>query len=233
LNKNNKIVIVIPAYNEGTRIVEVLKLTSSLYRNIVLVDDASKDNTAQLANEFCTKVIKLSENSGAGYATKVGCDYAFEELDAEIVVTIDGDGQHAPKDIHLLINYLSENKLDIVFGYRPRKKNMPIVKRFGNLFLSKLSAILFKVFLTDTLTGFHAFTKKAYSKLRWESNRYGFVSEYVYRVGLHKLNYGEVAVQTIYNEKTTGMKISDGIKSIFLMFSWRFKLLRTIFKIKD
>ena len=227
-----KIVIVIPAYNEGNRIVDVLKHTTTLYDKIILVDDASTDNTAQLAEAFCSKVIALEKNSGAGFATKIGCDYAFSKLNADIVVTIDGDGQHAPEDIHLLVNLLLETKLDIVFGYRLRKKNMHIVKRIGNYFLSKLSRLLFEVNLTDTLTGFHAFTQNAYPQLRWESNRYGFVSEYVYRVSLNQLKYGEVAVQTIYNDKDTGMSILDGLQSILLMFTWRFKILKSLFKLK-
>lgn len=219
-----KIAIVIPAHNESVRLKDVLRKTFELYDTVVLVDDYSTDDTSFVAKEMGANVINLKKNMGAGFATKVGCDFAFYNLAADIVVTIDADGQHAPDDIHKLIEKLFSEKLDVVFGFRPRKKNMPFIKRLGNYSLSKLSLFLFNVNLTDTLTGFHAFTKSAYPKLKWESHRYGFVSEYVYRIALNNLKYGEVAVQTIYNEKKGGMNVFDGIKSIGLMLKWKFKM---------
>jgi len=220
---NSKVFIIIPTFNEEGRIKGVLNKVLKYYQNVIVVDDFSTDNTVNdIKSCKGVKLIELKENRGAGYATKIGCDWAFNEEKADIVVTIDGDGQHAPEDIYLVLDKIEEVQLDIVFGYRPRKKNMPFIKKVGNYTLSKLSNLLFKVKLTDTLTGFHAFTKKAYPKIKWESDRYEFVTELIYKVYKSELKYGEVAVQTIYNDKIGGMEIKDGLNSIILMFYWRF-----------
>lgn len=224
--KSPNIVVVIPAFNEAKRIANVLQKAKNYYDKIIVVDDCSTDNTAEKVKENGVHLVELEQNMGAGYSTRIGCDLAFSEYKADIVVTIDADGQHDPADILSLVTTLEEEKLDIVFGYRREKQNMPIVKRIGNFALSKLSYLLFNIKLTDTLTGFHVFTKEAYPFLRWTSNRYGFVSEFVYRIQMHKLKYGEVAVQTIYNDKIGGMRKRDGIKSIFLMFKWRLNYIK-------
>lgn len=223
-NLNNKlnIVIVIPAYNEEKRIIDVLTKTLFFFKNILVVNDFSSDKTSQKAKECDVLVLDLEKNMGAGYATKIGCDYAFNNLNADIVVTIDADGQHAPEDIQAIIDKLINEKLDVVYGFRSKKHIAPLVKKLGNYLLSNLSFLLFNVKVTDTLTGFHAFTKNSFEKLKWKSDRYEFVSEFAYRIYKNKLNYGEVEVQAIYNDKIGGMKKRDGIRSIWYMLRWRF-----------
>lgn len=223
LHNTDKIAVVIPTYNESGRIRSVVEKTLELYKNVIIVDDHSKDGTVDEIKKYKLKIIQLPQNMGAGFATRTGCDWAFEHTNAEIVVTIDGDGQHAPEDVFPVIEKLIKDDLDIVFGFRSRKKTMPLIKKLGNYTLSKLSYLLFGVKLTDTLTGFHAFAKDAYPKIRWSSHRYAFVSELIYQVYRNNLKYGETAVQTIYNDKVGGMMIRDGIKSILLMFYWKLK----------
>ncbi len=84
-----------------------------------------------------------------------------------------------------------------------------------------LSKVLFGVKLNDALTGFHVFTSEAYPKIRWESERYEFILEYVYRIFKNKLRYAEVKVKTIYLDKKYGMGIKDGLLAFILMFWWR------------
>lgn len=102
---------------------------------------------------------------GAGFATRVGCGIANKQ-GSDILVTIDADGQHDPSSIPKLVKTLQDEKLDIVFGSRPRNEAMPLVKRIGNFGLSAIASILFGVRIKDSQTGFHAFTTDAYEKLR-------------------------------------------------------------------
>ena len=216
----HRIVAVIPAYNEENRIAKVISSTKPFVDEIIVVNDFSADKTSEVASTCGVKVVDLELNQGAGYATRLGCDLAID-MHADIIVTLDADGQHDPKDIPLLLTTLIEENLDIVFGYRPRNEKMPLVNKIGGLLLYRWSQFLFGVKIEDTQTGFHAFSKKCYPKLRWHTKRYGFVSEFVYRVSVNKLSYKEVEVKTIYVGKESGMRKRDGIYSGFLMLIWK------------
>ncbi len=215
-----KKIAVIPAYNEQDRVGRVVAEVLGYVDGVIVVDDASDDNTAGEAEAEGAEVIRLKHNMGAGYATRVGCDRAVRE--ADLIITLDADGQHDPGDIPLLLDPVMAGVSDIVFGSRARNRNMPLVKRLGNSLMSRISRVLFKIEINDTLTGFHAFCSKCYPRLRWESDRYGVVSEFVYRVAESRLRYAEVPVQTIYTGKKAGMRKRDGLKSILYMLKWRF-----------
>lgn len=217
-----KIIAAMPAYNEAKRIGPVIKQARRYVDEVIVVDDFSEDNTFEVAKKAGAKVFRLSKNEGVGFATRVACDLAIKEK-ADIIVTLDADGQHAPEDIPKMVEALIKNKADIVFGCRQRTNAMPFKKRFGNLALSTIAWLLFNVKISDTQTGFHAFTNSAYKKLRWESKRYELVSEFVARTWSKKLKYVEVPVQTIYVDKEHGMGVKDAIKSVLKMIKWRFK----------
>ena len=223
MKKNRKKTIaVIPAYNESKRITSVIKGTRRHVDEVIVVDDHSMDNTSEVAKKAGAITVRLITNMGTGMATRAGCDIAVER-GADVIVTLDADGQHAPEDIPKLLKHLNKNKLDIVFGSRPRDKNMPRVKRVGNFGLSLVVGFLFGVDVKDSQTGFHAFTRKAYKKLRWNSNRYGMVSEFVANVGKNRLDYKEINVRTIYTDKLAGMRKRDAVKAVVDMVRWRLK----------
>jgi len=222
MKNKKKTIAVIPAFNEAKRIGSVISETKKHVDEVIVVDDHSKDNTAAVAKKSGVITIRLATNMGAGMATRIGCDIAVEK-DADVIVTLDADGQHSPDDIPKLIKELNKQGLDIVFGSRPRNKNMPFMKCVGNFGLSLVANFLFGVNIKDSQTGFHAFTKNAYTNLRWSSNRYGIVSEFVANVGKNKLKYKEVKVKTIYTDKIAGMRKRDAVKSVIDMVKWRLK----------
>jgi len=228
--RRRKTIAVIPAFNEAARIKGVIEATLRYAGTVAVVNDCSTDDTSDIAGAFGAIVHDLKVNMGAGYATRIGCDWAVQN-GAEIIVTIDADGQHDPDDIPRLANILIKENLDIVFGYRPRNQNMPLINRMGGTLLFSLSRLLFNVNIEDTQTGFHVFTKQCYPKLRWKSNRYGFVSEFVYKVSKHNLRYKEVPIKTIYYNEKQGMRKRDGIKSILLMLLWRFGLYNLLYRL--
>jgi glycosyltransferase involved in cell wall biosynthesis len=222
-----KVIAIIPAYNEESRIAEVVENTKIYVDEVIVVNDCSVDHTSIISKNAGAIVVDLPKNRGAGYATRIGCDLAIKN-NANIIVTIDADGQHCAGDIPDLVNKLIIDKPDIVFGYRIKDKSMPVIKKIGNSFLSFLALVLFRIKIKDALTGFHAFTAESYPKIRWESERYGFILEYIYNVYKNNLKYAEVRVKTIYFDKKTGMSIKDGIKSIFLLLMWRIKVPKKV-----
>lgn len=190
---------------------------------VLVINDSSSDRTSEEARNAGATVIDLPQNMGAGYATRVGCDHALEQ-GADIIVTIDGDGQHDPEDIPQALARLRQGDgVEVVFGVRPRNRHMPLKKRFGNAVLTGLARVLYGARVNDSQTGFHVFTAEGYRKSRWESHRYDFVSEIVFQVARNRVKYAEVPIKTIYNGKTSGMGIMDGIRSILMMFRWRLR----------
>ena len=209
---------VIPAYNEQKNIARVIKEAKNYVDEIILVDDGSKDSTAKFGQAAGAIVLRHVVNLGKGAALKTGCDYAVKN-GAELIVVLDADAQHNPGDIPRFIEKLK--KYDIVFSYRKASKKMPFVLRFGNKFISNIVRILYNVNLTDTQSGFRAFSRETYKKIRWNAADYSMESEMISRVGKQKLKYVQIPIQTIYTDRYKGTTVLDGIKIVLNMVWWR------------
>lgn len=214
------IFIIIAAYNESKHISNVLKEIKKSYGNIIVVDDGSKDNTPEISKKERVIVLKHIVNLGKGAAMKTGCDYAIKN-NADILVLVDADGQHEPKEIPEFLKKIKEK--DIVFGYRTFSKKMPKILSFGNKFINFATKLLYGLNLKDTQCGYRAFTAQAYKKIRWRSLDYSMESEMIANTGKHHLKYAQVPIATIYSEKYKGTTVLDGIKIVMDMLLWRLK----------
>ena len=217
MNKSN-VWIVIPAYNEDKSIGNIVKEASKYTGRVVVVDDGSKDNTFNIAKKNNVIVLRHVVNLGKGAALKTGCDFAFKNK-AEIVIVIDADAQHDPKEIPKFINGMKNNS--IVFGFRRSNKKMPLILKFGNWFINKTTKLLYGVAVKDSQCGYRAFTSKAYKKIRWNASDYSIESEMIAKAGKYNLKYKEVPIQTIYPNKYKGTTILDGIKIVVNMVLWK------------
>jgi len=211
--------VIIPAYNEERMVEGVIKKTKKYAVNIIVVDDGSKDKTYEIAKKSKVIALKHIVNLGKGAALKTGCDYAIKK-GAKILIAIDADGQHEPKEIPNFLNALK--KADVVLGYRKFHKKMPFIFRLGNLFINKTTRFLYGISLKDTQCGYRAFTADAYKKMRWDALDYSMESEMISNMGKHNLRYAEIPIQTIYSEKHKGTTFLDGIKIVANMIFWRF-----------
>lgn len=216
-----KIIAVIPAYNEEKHIDKVIDNAKKYVDEIIVIDDGSRDKTVQKAKK-ADLVLKHIINMGKGLALKTGIEAAIQRK-ADIIVTIDADGQHNPKDIPRLIKELEENKLDIIIGGRPFNKNMPIVQRFGNFIIHKMFTSFFHVDVNDTQSGFRAFRANIYPKIKWLASSYSVETEMLVKVGKCNLKYKEIPIDTVYEDKYKGTTIIDGIKIILDMLLWKIK----------
>lgn len=215
-------VAVIPAYNEEKTVGSVVRKTKKYVNKVIVVDDFSKDKTSKEARKAGAIVLRHPVNLGLGNSLKTGCEAALL-IKGDVIVTLDGDGQHDPKEIPKLVGELKENRLDIVFGRRPYDEKMPIVKKIGNWGIDTTSRILFGIDVKDTQSGFRAFTTGAYKKIKWESQRYAVSSEIVRNAGRKKLRYGNIFVKTIYLDEFKGTTILSGAKIVSQMMMWRLK----------
>ncbi len=216
--KLNEIYVVIAAYNEEKHITDVIKKTRKYCKNIIVVDDGSKDDTFGKAKKKSVIVLRHIVNMGKGAAVKTGCDFALKK-GAKVIVLLDADMQHDPKEIPNFLKALKD--VDIVFGYRRLDKRMPLVLRAGNWFINKITNLLYKVNLRDTQCGYRAFTADAYKKIRWKALDYSLESEIIANVGKNHLKYREVPIQTIYSDKYKGTTVIDGIRIVINLLIWR------------
>lgn len=210
--------LVIPAYNESKNVLSVIKKAKEYSKNIVLVDDGSKDNTYDLIKDTGVYALKNIVNMGKGAALRTGCDFAVGK-GANKIVVMDADGQHDTSEIPLFLKGIKDN--DIVFGTRRFSKQMPIILKVGNIVINRFIRLLYGVNLKDTQCGFRAFTVEAYKKIRWKSSDYSMESEMIANAGKNKLKYIEIPIETIYSDKYKGTTIIDGFKIVLNMIRWK------------
>lgn len=198
---NKKTYIVLPAYCEGSVIKEVIKsIKAEGYNNIIVVDDGSTDNTYEESISAGAITLKHTINRGKGAATQTGLD-AAKLLGADIAVTLDSDGQHNPKDISKLIFPILEGKVDVVIGSRMLgEKGMPLSRKLMNNIGNLVTYVFFGILVTDSQSGFRAYSKKALESVYTSMDRYEFESEMLGQIKSAKLKIKEVPIKVIYTE---------------------------------
>lgn len=174
--------VVIPAYNEektiGNVISDIISVMDSfgMPYEIIVVDDGSIDRTREIAGRYKATVLFNGKNRGKGYALRKGFQYA----QGDIIVTVDADGAHSPKEIPDLI-YPLFNGVDIVAGSRflgnGRKGSTSMLNRLGNFLFNITIMILTRKRVTDSQTGFRAFQKEVFQKINLESFGYEIEAE--------------------------------------------------------
>lgn len=210
--------VIIPAYNEGKTIFEVVTKTKKFAQNILVIDDGSLDHTASEAARAGAVVLQHKVNLGKGAALKTGCDYAVQQ-GAQKIVTLDADGQHDPKEIP---SFLSALELyDIAFGSRKKPQSMPAVLKFGNKVLTKSLQILYGLRVQDSQCGYRSFRADAYKNIRWEATDYYVETEMAIRAGRKKLKHTTIPIETIYANKYKGTTVLDGVTIVAKMIGWK------------
>ena len=122
---NDKIYIIVPVYNEEKSIKKVINDLRKYFRNIIIINDGSTDNTINEIGKFDTHIINNIKNLGQGASIRIGVEYALKE-NAEYFATFDSDGQHNSDDLYNMLNYLIDNNLDIVIGSRFMNSDLKI-----------------------------------------------------------------------------------------------------------
>ena len=210
--------VIIPAYNEGKSISEVITKTQKFAQNIIVVDDGSQDHTAAEAAKAGAVVLRHKINLGKGAALKTGCDYAVQQ-GAQKIITMDADGQHEPKEIPSFIKALEE--YDIVFGSRKTPQSMPFVFKFGNQVLTKTLQTLYGVTVEDSQCGYRSFKAEAYKNIRWEAADYSVETEMAIKAGKKKMKHTTIPIETIYADRYKGTTVLDGVSIVLKMIGWK------------
>ena len=196
---NLVVVACIPAYNVEHRIGAVLTKTLDLVDQIIVCDDGSTDKTTEKSRSYGASVVIHEKNQGYGGALKT-LFTASKEMQADIMITLDSDGQHQPEDITRLINHMAMNDLDIVIGSRFLDSNtkMPLWRKFGISVINKLTSKDSSI--SDTQSGFRAYSKRALQSLDLTEGGMGISTEILLKAREKGLSIGEVPIKVLYFE---------------------------------
>jgi len=197
--------VCIPAFNEEQPITDVIKKSLSYVDKVIVCDDGSSDLTAEKAKIAGAVVIKHEKNMGKGHAMKSLFDYA-KNVDADVVVTIDGDGQFLPEQIPRLLKPILENSYDVVIGNRfSDDEEMPSYRKIGNKMLDKITKLAADLPFSDTQSGYRSYSKKAIQSINFSTSGFGVDSEILINAVDKGLKITESKVTVLYD---TGLKTS-------------------------
>ena len=195
----------IPAFNVEHQIADVIKKSQKYVDKVLVCDDGSTDNTSVNAKSSGAIVIKHDKNLGKGAALKTLFQKA-KDLHADIIITIDGDGQFLPEEIPILIEPIKIKKFDVVIGNRfLDTEEMPSYRKAGNKILDKFTKLAANLPFEDTQSGFRSYSKNALEKISFSTNGFGVDSEILIDAVNKDLKITEKNVTVLYN---TGNKTS-------------------------
>jgi len=207
-----KIIAVIPCLNEEKFIGDVVSKTIKYVDKVFVIDDGSKDATARIAREAGAEVISHSSSQGAGAATRTGFEAALKS-GADIVVTLDGDGQHDPGEIPLLTKPVVDGKADLVIGSRfLSEAKVLFYRKFGIDVITWLYNAGHRVKIKDAQSGFRAYSRKAVECINITCAGFGFSVETLVQARKHGLTICEAPITCIYHDSgSTENPVTHGL----------------------
>jgi len=207
-----KIVIGIPAYNEEKNIAGLLIKLKKISSDIIVCNDGSNDLTSKIAKELGVIVIDHEKNLGYGSAIK-SIFLKAHEINADMLVTFDADGQHRIEDINIVLEPIKNNIADIVIGSRFLNNNQEIPKyrKIGIKAITKLTNVTGGTKITDSQSGFRAYNKKTLDKIRPQESGMGISTEILIKAQKADFKISEVPITILYEGDTsTHNPISHG-----------------------
>ncbi len=220
--QNIKAVAIIPALNEELAIGTVVILTKLHVDQVIVIDDGSIDKTPIIAKSAGAHVITLSKNQGKASAIFCGIEYA-RSCDAEVLIMIDGDGQHNPDEIPLLINKILQKKVDMVVGSRQigdrhshSRSSIPLYRSFGQRTLDIATNFGSSYKSTDSQSGFRALSKRAIENMNFQSEGYNIESDMNHHFARLGFSIVEVPISVRYDVPNKHKKnpLSHGMEII-------------------
>ncbi|MFC8452902.1 glycosyltransferase family 2 protein [Kitasatospora sp. NPDC057223] len=211
--------LVIPAYNEGTVIAEVIEGARKVFPNIVVVDDGSTDNSAEHIMTTGAHLVQHPVNLGQGAALQTGLAYALKQPGAQYFATFDADGQHQTPDVEKMVALLRADESDVVLGSRfiEQTGEVPWIKRVVLRTAATVSPTARKLNLTDSHNGLRVLNRHAAAKVRITMNGMAHASELVAFLAASGLRVMEVPVDILYTEysRSKGQSLINGVNILF------------------
>jgi glycosyltransferase involved in cell wall biosynthesis len=224
--KNNRLktVAIIPAYNEESSIAKVILRTRRYVDDVIVCDDGSTDMTFMITKAVGARVVRHAERRGKGEAFRA-LSKEVMELSPDIIVALDGDGQHDPDEIPILVKPIETGRSDVVVGSRyvdGGKMDAPLYRRFGLRVINFLFKKVAGVHISDTQSGFRAYSRKAFDFLvQCDARGYGIEGEQLVLAAKNGLRVMEVPISVKYNSiarKSKKSPLSHGTDLMSTLF---------------
>ena len=215
---NLEITIGIPAFNEEKNIASIILKLKKITNKIIVCDDGSKDLTGDIAKELGATVITHEKNLGYGAGIR-SIFLKAKEMNVEILVTFDADGQHRIEDIEKIITPLKNNSADIVIGSRFLDKNdtkeVPRYRKIGIKAITKLTNTSLNEKLTDSQSGFRGYNQKVIQAITPSEQGMGVSTEILIKSNIKNFKIVEIPIKVLYDGDTsTHNPVSHGASVI-------------------
>jgi glycosyltransferase involved in cell wall biosynthesis len=202
---SQNLTVIISAYDEEVSIGSIVLLTKLYADNVIVVDDGSTDRTAEVARKAGAQVIVHRASKGKAESLKVGFNTAAD-LGADIIVTMDSDGQHNPADIPKLVAPILKGDAEMVNGSRYLNypgKNTPLYRRVGQTLQDTTAKMNFNLKITDTQSGFRAYAASTKDVFRFSGKKTAIENEMLADAGRSGLRIKEVEIGVYKNPGTS------------------------------
>lgn len=200
------IIVGIPAYNEEKNIASIIIKLKQISNKIIVCNDGSSDLTGEIAKELGVEVINHQKNLGYGASIR-SIFLKAKEMHADMLVTFDADGQHRIEDIQKVIEPIINNKCDISIGSRFLSEDsideIPDYRKFGIRMITKITNISINEKLTDSQSGFRAYSKKALTEIHPSDQGMGISTEILIKASNKDLIIAEVPIKVLYEGDTS------------------------------
>ncbi|HET7476235.1 MAG TPA: glycosyltransferase family 2 protein [Dermatophilaceae bacterium] len=199
---NDDVWLVVPVFNEGPIITDVVAMARQDFPNIVCVDDGSSDGSAARAAAAGAKVVRHPVNLGQGAALQTGFEYTLTVPSMRYVVTFDADGQHQVDDVLAMLELARSEGYDVVFGSRflDERTKPSAAKRLVLRAAVGYTNMTTKTRLTDAHNGLRVISRAVVERLDITQNRMAHASELVAQIGAMRVRYAEAPVHILYTD---------------------------------
>ena len=213
-----KIIVGIPAFNEEKNIATIITKLADITDTIIVCNDGSSDLTLDIAKKMGVFVINHEKNLGYGAAIR-SIFLKAKEMNGDVLVTFDADGQHRIEDIENVIKPIIDQKADLVIGSRfldESEKEIPEYRKVGIKVITKITNSSIKEQLTDSQSGFRAYSKKVIAELNPSELGMGISTEILIKASSKKFRITEVPIKILYaGDTSTHNPVSHGSSVIF------------------
>lgn len=218
-----RVVAAIPCYNEERFIGSVVLRTRRYVDEVLVIDDGSADSSAEVASEAGAAVYQHSCNQGYGAAIRTALKKGREQ-EADVLVIIDGDGQHDPRDIPRLVKPIEDGEADVVVGSRflGRGQRSPFYRRLGQRALTAVTNMGSGRKLSDSQSGFRAYSAKALDSISLSESGMAVSSEMQFAINKSGLRVAEIPIQVSYLDKSKRSPVGHGLSvlsRVLVLFS--------------
>ena len=211
-----KVLVGIPAFNEEKNIAKIIVKLQNIADEIIVCNDGSNDSTAEISEKLGVTVINHQKNLGYGASIR-SIFLKAKEMDFDVLVTFDADGQHRIEDIEPVVEPIIKNESDIIIGSRflGKESNIPKYRKIGIKTITSLTNVSTGKTVTDSQSGFRAYSKKVIMKITPSEFGMGISTEILIKSSKNNFRIGEVPIVVSYEgETSTHHPVSHGLSVI-------------------